>query len=219
MIKPLKITCNLVSSFCGDSLQLDSLLSYELSFLMGLSGKVTRDIPLDGSENVPIPISKKEIGETFVWCCSNPIFDVRNVESIRYTKRFPSDDALLLKENHKKNLMTASGPYKMQYRPLLVFNVSKIVWFANGDKKEINRLLKRITAIGKNRNMGFGKVESWNIEESEQDYSILANSYLMRIMPKDFVEGKDLKGYRLSYGGYKPPYWHPDNYDEIAIPC
>ena len=216
---PLKISCELLSPVVGDSLQLDSMLIWELSFRMGLADKITRDISLKDEKEIPIPLSKRKINDTFVWCVSDPICKLKGIDVVKYTKRFPTDDANLLREKDKKSLLIASGNYKAAFNALQTMNIEKIVWFAHGDRRECHKLLKKITAIGKNRNMGFGKVSGFEIEVIDEDHSIESNGVLMKTVPSEYVYSKKLSGYRLSYGGHKPPYWQPDNYREVAIPC
>jgi hypothetical protein len=225
MIKNWKVTCNLVSPLCGEPPRIDSLLEYELSLRLGMkrARKMTRDIPLSQIEKPPIPLVKRTICGHDVYCSSEPIIgNVFSEWSDKQAKRFDTSTvALMLHESQRKKLLTSSGPFKARFVPLRIRLIDKIVWFVRGDKKEINKLLKKIVALGHCRNIGYGIIGSWEYEEMEEDYSIFANhkgkNVLMKILQIEAAKGTT--GYRHSYGGAFPPYWHPETFMEIAIPC
>lgn len=225
MIKNWKITCNLLSPLCGDAPGIDSLLEYELALRLGMkySRKLTRNVKLTDIEKPPIPLAKRTIEGFDIYCCSNPIYGNVYAEwADRQSKRFDvSELALILHESQHKKLLTSSGPYKSRYAPLRIRLIDKIFWFVRGDRKEINKLLKKIIGLGHCRNIGYGVIGSWEYEEQENDYSIFAmhqgKNVIMKTLP--ISAAKKYTGYRHSYGGAFPPYWHPETYMEIAIPC
>ena len=87
---------------------------------------------------------------------------------------------------------------------------------------EINKLLKSIHAIGPHAAIGYGIVWKWEFEEMDDDFSIFApcngKKVLMRTLPLN-CELENVCGYKKSFGGWKPPYWHPVFHAEIAVPC
>jgi hypothetical protein len=97
------------------------------------------------------------------------------------------------------------------------------VWFFRGDKHEVRRILKSVYYIGKYGRIGYGVVSGWEYEDmGENDFSIFAPTEEGRVLMKTIPNGpeiRDVVGYRVSFGGGVPPYWHPDNYMEIAVPC
>ncbi|MGD9157007.1 MAG: hypothetical protein PVG39_01245 [Desulfobacteraceae bacterium] len=225
MIKNWKVTCNLVSPLCGEPPKIDSLLEYELALRMGMkqARKMTRDIPLSQIEKPPIPLAKRTICGHDVYCSSDPILGEVHAEwSDHQAKRFDTDIlALAIHESQRKKLLTSSGPYKSRFVPLRVRLVRKVCWFVRGDKKEINKLLKKITALGHCRHYGYGRIESWEYKEFEEDNSIFAmhkgKKVLMKTIQVEAAKGST--GFRHSYGGAFPPYWHPETFMEVAIPC
>jgi hypothetical protein len=225
MIKNWKVTAFLGSPLCGEPPFLDSLLEYELSLRLGMkqARKMTRNISLSQVEKPPIPLAKRTLLKDDVYCSSDPIIGTVYAEwTDRQSKRFDTDiAAIILHESQRKKLLTASGPYKSRYVPMRIRLVDKICWFVRGDRKEINKLLNKIIALGHCRNIGYGIITGWEYEEMEEDNSIFANNKGSKVLMKTIrIEAaKGSKGYRHSYGGAFPPYWHPETFMEIAIPC
>ena len=226
MIANWKVSAYLRSPLAGDPPFLDSILAYELALRLGYkhARKLTRDIPMSQIESVPIPITQKTLNGIDIFCCSDPIMSPVLSEWIDHlVKRFDSDlVSLMLNPNQLKMLLTSSGPYKSKFDPMRIRLIERVTWFVRGDRKEINKLAKKIIAIGKRRNIGYGIIDKWEYEEMENDFSIFApqngQKVLMKTIPIVSVPS-GVKGYVRSYGGGVMPYWHPENYMEIARPC
>jgi len=227
VIKNWKVTAWLSSPLAGEPPALDAILEWELSKRLGMKhhNKLTRNVPLSDIQRVPIPLAKRTISGHDVYACSNPIIPEPTAEWVDHMARRIDTDliALLLAPNQRKSLLVASGPYKMLYRPLRIRLVDRVVWFARGDKTEIRKLLKSVNALGSHRGIGYGLVERWELEETgEDDYSIFADCQGKPVLMKTIPFGHSLQnvgGYKHSFGGAFPPYWHPETYMEIAIPC
>ena len=55
----------------------------------------------------------------------------------------------------------------------------------------------------------------------DEDYSIFAPRKGQHVLMKTLHVGEHLegvKGYAKYFGAAAPPYWHPENYREIAVP-
>lgn len=226
MINNWKITAYLKSPLAENPPMFDSILEWELARRLGMkhSNKLTRNIPLDKIQRPPIPLVQRTIEGKDVYACSDPILPVPFSEWNDYqSKRFDSDIiALLVKDSERKSVLTSSGQYKNRFVPIRIRLVSCIVWFVRGDKKEINKLLKSVIALGKYRNIGYGLIDHWEYEKTENDNSIFVLYKNKKVLMKTIPSGSFLKnytGYKKSFGGGHPPYWHPDTYMEIAIPC
>lgn len=225
MIKNWKVICNLASPLCGGAPKIDSLLEYELALRLGMkqSKKVTRNIPLLEIEKPPIPLAKRTINGHDIYCSSDPILGVLRAEWTEHqSKRFDTDLlATILHSTQRKKLLTSSGPYKSRYVPLHIKLIDNIVWFVRGDRKEINKLLKKIVGLGHCRNVGYGIINNWEYEEQKEDYSIFAMHQGKKVLMKtiEISASKNSYGYRHSFGGAFPPYWHPETFREVAIPC
>ena len=226
MIGNWKVTAWLSSPLAGEPPYLDAILEGEMSFRLGVKHgqKLTRDTPLSEISRVPVPLAKRTIAGHDVYACSDPIIPDPISEWVdRSSKRIDSDYiALLLAPKERKSLGVSSGPYKMRYAPIRVRLIDRICWFFRGDKYEIRRILKSVLTIGQYRKIGYGIVRLWEYEETEKDFSIFAESEDGNILMKTIPSGGELvgvSGYRRSFGGAFPPYWHPETYMEIAVPC
>lgn len=226
MIRSWKVTAWLSSPLAGNLPALDALLEWELAHRLGYKHhkKLGRDIPLSQIERPPIPLYQVTLGGHNIYRCSDPIIPAPRAEwADHLAKRFDTDlAALLLAPSERKNLLVASGPYKMRFVPIRVRLVERVVWFFHGDRAEVNKLLKKVIALGKHRNMGYGLIDQWEYEEMSEDYSILALCQGKPVLMKTVPIGPHLQnvtGYRRSFGGGFPPYWHPETYMEIAVPC
>jgi hypothetical protein len=226
MIKNWKVTAWLSSPLAGDPPALDSLLEWELARRLGMKHhlKLTRNVPLSQIEHVPIPLYQVTLGGHDVYRCSDPILPEPRAEWADHnSKRIDTGMiALMLAPSERKSLLIASGPYKMRYVPVRCRLVDRVAWFFHGDRKEVNKLLKSVVALGRKRNIGYGLIERWEYEETEDDCSITALCQGKPVLMKTIPSGPHLKnmtGYRRSFGGGFPPYWHPETYMEIAVPC
>ncbi|EMO53927.1 hypothetical protein [Leptospira noguchii] len=222
----LIITAELGSPLCGEPPMLDSLLMYELTKRMGLAYKVSRSEPLEQVNVGGLPISKFKIGvNDFTYCVSNPIVPKPKSEWVEHLqKKFQSDDALLLSTSQRKSIMTTSGPYKARRAPEVIRNIESVKWFLYGDRHGVRNLLKKITSIGHKRSVGYGKVTEWRYDyvDFQADIFIKNDSgekILMKTIPLEDAIKHNLTGFRKSFGGWKDPYWHPQNFRDIAIPC
>ena len=223
MIKNWKITARLVSPLCGDAPMLDALLKWEMARRLGKKCRVriTRATRLKDFFEIPLPIAKKNIAGYQIYCSSDPVLSVKSASWIeREAKRFDTTkNALILHPKKRKSLLIASGPYKQRFAPIRLSLVERVVWFCRGDRSEINKLLKNVASIGKNRGHGFGLVDFFDYEEMENDFSIIADGVLMRTVPVKVAEELNATSFSQSYGGWREPYWHPETQTEVANPC
>ena len=227
-MKNWKITAWLATPLAGENApMLDALLAWELAQRLGSKHhrKTTRATPIDEIPDVPIPLAKRTFSGVDVYCVSNPIMPNPLAEWTEYlNKRIDTMTiAPLLSPNEQKSLLIASGPFKMRHSPIRVRLVDRVVWFARGGRVEINKLLKSIYAIGAYRGAGYGRIARWEFEDmGDNNFSIFAcwqgKPVLMRTIP--LGEGiENVCGYRPFYGGFKPPYWHPALFRDVAVPC
>jgi hypothetical protein len=111
---------------------------------------------------------------------------------------------------------------KRYYRPVRTRCIDRMIWFAVGDKLEIEALLRKIPSIGGDRARGYGRVASWLVDDFPYDYSLTADNggpVLMRRVPSVFAElNPGLRGARTTFGACQPPYYHPDRQMEILEP-
>lgn len=226
MLKNWKVTATLSSPLVGDAPDLSAILEWELSSRLGYKyhNKLTRDIPIDEIQVVPLPVSKRTFCGRDVWCSSNPILGEIHDEWVDHNnKRIDTHHiADLLDPRFQKSLLVASGPYKMRHVPMQVRLVESVTWFIRCDKSETRKLLKNIHGLGHKRNIGYGVVKEWIFEEQEKDYSIFADCRGKPVLMKTIPFGphmENVTGYRREFRGAVPPFWHPANFMECAVPC
>jgi len=227
MIKNWLVSAWLASPIAGDPPELDAILAWELANRLGMKHamKTGRWTPPDEILDVPIPLCKRTLGAYEVYCASAPILPPLDAPEWveRTSKRFESSKlALAIAPEHRKSVLTASGPYKSRFAPVRVRLAQRVCWLARGDRVEINKLLKSVHAIGPHRAIGYGRVWKWTFDEMPEDNSLYApcrgKLVLMKTLPVAAL-ADNVCGYRLSYGGWRPPYWHPGFFTDVAVPC
>jgi len=117
-----------------------------------------------------------------------------------WRKRF--DNLSALKYAETKNVNTISGKYKAYNMPVQLELVEKIEFIVVADLMQLIKLLQKITSLGKKHNLGFGAIEKWTIEETEQDAKRsfkVPNQNL-----KSWMEG-------VYFGRSRPSYHNPKN--------
>lgn len=225
-LKNWKLTAIMTSPLAGEPPKLDAALQWEVASRSGMlrGKKLTRNVRLSEIERVPIPVAKRTISGIDTFCVSDPIMPNPIAEWVDYSnKRIDTHEiALMLAPDQRKSLLIASGPYKMRHAPMRIRLVPSISYFIRCDRSEVNRLLKSIWFLGSRRGIGYGHIEKWEWQEQESDCSIFAERHgepvLMRTIPFG-TECQNVTGYKRGFGGAFPPYWHPETYREIAIPC
>lgn len=206
----LLVKVYLLSPISGEIPMFDALMEWAI---LNKKNIITKNEKLNYECQLPL----EKYNE--VWKCSDAIIKTPDlVQTNHIVSKFPSDDARLLKLDSRKSLLTASGAYKMRRKPLLAKLINCIAWFCEGDKVEIEKILKKINSIGKCRNIGYGRIDTFDVQQIENDYSIFAGNVLMKTVPIEYIN-ENITGYRKAIGSCTPPYWHPDNYREVAIPC
>lgn len=102
-----------------------------------------------------------------------------------YSKRWNSslDRAVAFKGKGRAEIDTARGFFKAYRNPLVYHVMPEIVFYAVGDKAEIERLLQNIAYLGKKSSQGYGEVSEWIVEVIDDDKSIFDSGKLMRIIP------------------------------------
>jgi CRISPR type IV-associated protein Csf3 len=225
MLENWKLTIHLNSQISDKPPMLESLLTWELSRRLGFSSgeDLSKSTPIENIREIGLPICKKTIAGVDVFQCSNPIYHVEHEYHEHQAKSFEGDKmAMMLDERERKSLLVASGPYKMRFVPVRTLLIPKVVYFFRGDRKEVSKLLKSVTHIGRLRSIGYGRICHYEFKLVDYNYSIFADDdsgyqVLMRTIP--YVDDQTIKGARKSFGPCKPPYWHPDNYMEVLEPC
>lgn len=225
--RPLLVTATLAGPLAGDAPRLDGLLLYVMSlhhakFEAGY--KVDRAMPAPPQDEIPIPLPKRDIGPWKVGACSDPIYAGVDSEHVdHFVKKISVENAELLSES-ARNVVSTTNSWTKSYRlPLRVRRIASVRWFAWGERRELLKVLKRVEFLGKKSSFGYGRVAGWKIDAIDEDYSWFAESpagpVLMSTLPAEATLPDRLTGYRRAFGACVPPYWHPDRYTEIVVPC
>ncbi|MGE4195968.1 MAG: hypothetical protein AB7G11_02435 [Phycisphaerales bacterium] len=236
MSDSLLVTARLASPLAGDPPHLDGLLESVLSLhhAKGDPGyKIDRNRPAPPQAAIPIPIARRtveqggpdgEVREWVVGCCSSPILGTVLSESVEYVaKRIAVEHSGWLAPDSRLVVSTTNSWTKSYRLPLRVRVVDRVAWFTVGDRQSVRRTLKKVRWIGKKVSIGYGRVVEWTVERTDADYSWFAPSdhgpVLMRPLPVTDAWPPGLLGVRRDFGACCPPYWHPERYTEILIPC
>lgn len=220
----LKVTAHLSTPISfAEPIMLDAILEYRSCHVNKIGGDhLTRSDPAPEYGKIPIPIARKQIGGMLVPCCSSPVFVAEHEWHDHVAKRFPTEFARFLNREKLTKINTTGGKYKSFRLPLHCRLVDRVVWFAEGNRKPLLKLLSKVFALGKKRSIGYGRVMKWEAEPVDCDFSWFAErdgkQVLMRPLPVCDELPANLTGYRGDFGSVQSPYWHPERYCERVVP-
>ena len=208
--EPLKITASLTSPYVStDYIFFDALIS----------SAVWQDCMKDKAFNTPenktdtfyIPLPIKHIGAKETFYSASIGFPKQAVEgTARWRKQTDIEST--------KKIRIGSGEFKRYDMPMPYTSAEEIIFYTNGNKAEIERLLAYIPGIGKKRTQGYGNVRTWQVEQSEHDWSIVKDGVPMRPIPISEAATFNLKCDVEMFFAYRPPYWHRSNLTRCFMP-
>ena len=200
MFEPLKITAKMQTQICfNEFLRFDNILSAAkakeiLQSDYYLNPKQTGDLQLV-IDTLSQFLKYNEKLKVFHSSCAT---DGKEFVTA-YSKRWNGfrDEAVKYKGKGKQEIDTLRGFFKAYRNPLVYHTILEVVFYANGDKAEIERLLSNnIAYLGKKSSQGYGKVKEWIIEEIDSDKSIFNDGKLMRFVG---VEEYINSGYPINF--------------------
>lgn len=219
----LKVTAHLATPLVADPPFLDAILENEMAQRMGVAQRMRRDEACPVYGGIHIPMLRQTVGGMTVPCCSSPIILPLTEVAEYLGKRLAVEHASALAPKERKVVATGNAVFKSYRLPMRVRRALQVVWFAVAHRRPVLQLLRSVRSLGHKRGDGFGLVAKWEAEAWEHDWSWFAPSergpVLMRPLPwcDDLPAG--LLGYRRDFGACQSPYWHPDRYREIVVPC
>lgn len=228
---PLLVTARLASPLAHEPPRLDALLEWAVApFFLEKDPravepwKIDRTRPAPPAGILPTGLVRRQLGPWPVALCSDPILSAGAPETVEHVnKRLAVECAVLLAPAERKIVSTTNSWTKSYRLPLRVRAVSCVRWFAVGNRREIWKLLKRVTSLSKKRSDGYGRIARWEIDPVPADYSWFAphpaGQVLMRTLPAGPWLPPGLLGVRKDFGACVAPYWHPDRYCEVVTPC
>jgi len=176
----------------GMPVHLDSLLAGIWFTNNGYTESITSfDVPDDPA----LSLKKWHIENEWGWCAS-ALFPVNPFEALHYRRKRTNIDRVELTQGR----IILDG-LKMGNRnnPMPLVLCTEIIGYAAGDKEGVQELCRGVRNIGKDFARGKGRVNSFEIEEIEQNFSLWKDGKAMRYLPK-----KD--GTRI--GRIRPPYYN-----------
>lgn len=216
----LKITFQMTSPIGGSLpwISLDSILAYAV--LADLLGPDVTDYSSPrANELVPIPIPVEERGEQDkrYYAASLGIFEAPEAVS-HYRKRWDEryDDLVEFGPKRAAKVQIDGLHFKARDLPLVYRTCDRLTFYVSGNQQETERLLKEhITHVGKLRGHGWGRIGQIDIEPMAYDWSCWQDGKPTRPVP---VSGDDRPELSVSYCGFRPPYWAPQNQTMCWVP-
>jgi len=95
-----------------------------------------------------------------------------------------------------------------------VIQAESLVFFVDGNKEEIEKLLQNLHFIGKKRGIGYGQISSISVDVINEDYSLIdSEGYPSRVIPLSEAEGLNVPDNKrnIMLHSYKPAYYNPKN--------
>ncbi len=177
----------------SEPIHLDSLIAWVLAPKQGL-----RHLDRAGEPGlVRLPVKSSVINGSRVWHASALHPAGPTGESIWYWRKRLRQSRCELTTG-APNL--TNGTYRDWQMPVPLLLARRMVGYVVGKRKDIRKCLDEVRYLGKKRAHGHGKVLRWEIEECEDDHSLVMDGRAMRWLPTP--------------GGARevrpiPPYWHP----------
>lgn len=195
---PLKITFYLdgtgVYFNSAEPLHLDALLCFAAAAHHCSGEAPARDeIPMD----VPIPVAKWHIADSWGWCCSALFPAGNHAASLQYwRKRFRRNRVELT--TGSPNLTNAT--YRDHNMPMPLVLCHMMEAWCLGDRRRIRReLVRNINHLGRKGSMGKGRINDITVERVDKDFSLVRDGLAQRWLP-------DPGGARRCRP--RPPYWN-----------
>lgn len=186
MFENLKITAKMQTQICfNDFLRLDCILSAAKAKEI-----LKSDYYLNPKQNGDLQLVTDTLSEFLKFNEKLKVFHASCATDGKefvtaYSKRWSGgkDRCVKFKGKGKQEIDTMRGFFKAYRNPLVYHTIPEVVFYASGDKAEIERLLKEnITYLGKKSSQGYGKVKEWTVETIDKDKSIFNNGKLMRFV-------------------------------------
>ena len=154
----------------------------------------------DKPDDILIPLHRSLINKRLVWHASALFCEETDIkETLRYWRKRFRDNRGHLTEG-APNL--TRGTYRSYNMPIAPKLIKKLSAYFSGNLGQTEKLLKQIKGIGHKRKLGYGRVLSYEIEETSKDCSLICNGLAMRWLP-------DANGTKLVRSA--PPYWSSFN--------
>lgn len=193
----LKVTIHLdgtgVSFNPFEPMHLDAFLARELAGLHCKNRHMERS---DTPERVPLPIAMGRFRGREIWRASAFYIDENTPEAIRHWRKKFRVDAM---RNTRGSPNLTNGVYREYNMPVHLVLAQKATAYCIGNRKEIKKIIRRISFFGRKSAQGIGMISGFEIERIDEDWSWIKDGVAMRWLP-------DPDGVRLVRT--EPPYWN-----------
>jgi len=214
IFKPFRLTFRLASPICLTNpwMYFDGLMSHLLLFY-GL-GEEYFLLPKKQILKFPpkwMKLPFKKTGSIYHASVSQLIPDVP-VKTTNIYKRFETGGSDNL---NMKKVYRGSGYFRDYILRQPIFAVRYVNFFGNGDIVFIGKLLDElIVGLGNDFRIGFGLIRDWEIEETEEDMSLIWQERAMRPIPIQMCARYE----EVVSMSFCSPYWDPRNVTECVPP-
>lgn len=225
---PLRVTAHLEAGIAHAhpwGIALDGLLASRLHAAAGTnSGPGVLD--LDQPPLIELPLARCGDGDSWHWAATSSYpLDGHNErpQLLHWMTRIDHSAIEALSGAMPKVISDTRGPYRVHRVPLLVTMCTAVSWYAIGDADRVAALLEPITAIGKKRAHGHGRVLTWSIEAAPamDDFTaahLHPDGTLGRPTPADCLTGRKVVDGGIGLAGLRPPYIHPATQTRLHLP-
>lgn len=214
--KPLRVRAYLQTGIISDQfLPLDGVIYAQM--VREKMGE--RDYTLPGEniipegQNIQLPFRKAMMkSDAWFYKCSFAQWPEHTIEDQQtYSKRFDLTRSDIADFGNKKaHVDNQRGTYKSYHVKVYYRHAAFVEWYADGDKKELERILKFCTHLGKKTSQGWGAVLKWEVVDWPEDWSVRGEgNKLLRCVPS-------LKNGFLY--GVRPSYWLPKHQFTCRMP-
>lgn len=202
---PMRITIYLESGYCKlSNMPFDSILA-KLYFQKEINNGT-----FDGNYYKQLPFLKMTDG---IYHTSKPVYFTKYISNEVLLKRFDYRTFIHLNGDisaQKTLSNNQSGRYKNYLLNFELEHLDNIIYYINGEKDEITKLLQSFNFIGKKASLGWGKIFKIDIEELQNDYSLFNEN---NIPMRHFPNITKYKSHNMSEVllPLTPPYWEHTN--------
>lgn len=173
-------------------------------------------------DDMSLPISRCLEGPDWHWLasCAIPVDPAPEPEPRTFYRVVDSSWAQRAAERPLPYQHPGKGPHRDIMMPSPVLICPALQWRAVGDPERVHDLLKAVFFIGRRRTVGEGSVLGWDTEvhldADPATWTHVDGDTIIRPIP---VECADTLGvpYRVGWYALRPPSWHPDRLQEMAM--
>lgn len=194
--RPLTVTAETPAGFatgCPWAPALDGMLAFA-AMQERLGRDMGTNIDLEPVEGLPLAVERH--GDLWWYAAGSPeTSPPLHQRDKHFHRRFNNVDAE--RWMAARRVETAMGPHKNLRKPHFVTTCASVSWKCVGDPGEIERLLRRIPAIGSGWSRGLGQVARWTVREGFE-------GELRRPVPVAWAEERGVAGPRMRHP-IRPP--------------